>query len=173
MKFYSVTTVISPYVDFSMVPPDRLQYAAERGKLIHAAAAAHAQGLWVMPLPQDHQGYFDSFRRWFDQYVKQVIWVEKELINTTYGFYGHPDILAVLISGETVLIDYKTPATEQRSWRIQLSAYSHLAKVEKTMALKLDAEGKAARAIVYTNSKLHFAVFLSALNAYRYFKGGE
>lgn len=170
MKYYSVTQVLSPFVDYSNVPPDRLDYAAARGRLIHAAAASHAQGLFEMPMPADHQGYFDSFRNWFDKYVLKVIWVEKELRDDAYKFFGHPDILAELVSYEILVIDYKTPAQEQRTWKAQLSAYCHLAKVPASMVLKLDANGKAAKAIRYTKQNQDFAAFLSALNAYRYFK---
>lgn len=170
MQYYSVTQVLSPHVDYSNVPADRLDYAAGRGRLLHSAFAGYSQGLWIMPMPADHQGYFDSFRNWFDTYVKKVLWVEKELKDDKYRFLGHPDILAELISNEILVIDYKTPAQEQPTWRAQLAAYCHLAQVPAGMALKLNANGKAARAIRYTKSNQDFAAFLSALNAFRYFK---
>ena len=134
------------------------------------AFSAHAQNLFVPRLPEDHQGYFDSFRRWFDRYVHTVIWVEKELRDTTYLFHGHPDILCTLISDETVIVDYKTPVTESPTWRAQLAAYGHLAKIDKAMALQPNPDGREAKAIRYTNQKADFAAFLNALFAYRYFK---
>ena len=132
--------------------------------------AAHAQDLFVPRIPADYQGYFDSFRRWFDRYVHRVLWVEKELKCEKYGFHGHPDILCTLISDETVIVDYKTPVTESPTWKAQLAAYGHLANIDKTMVLQPHPDGKRAKAIRYTKQSSDFAAFLNALFAYRYFK---
>ena len=169
MQSISVTTALSPFVDFSKVPPERLQWAAQRGTNLHMCFAAHAQNLLVPRLPEDHQLFFDSFRRWFDRYVHSVIWVEKELRDTTYLFHGHPDILCTLQSSEVVIVDYKTPVTESPTWKAQLAAYGHLANVDKAMVLQPHPEGKEAKAIRYENQKSDFAAFLNALTAYRYF----
>ena len=170
MQYLSVTQALNPFVDFSNVPAERLSYSAERGRIIHSACAAYAQNLFVPPMPEDHQLYFQSFQSWFDQYVKQVIWVEQELSDNKYFFHGHPDILCILISGEKVIVDYKTPVSESPTWRAQISAYCFLAQVSKGMVLNLSPQGKAARAIVYTQQKSDFAAFLAALTATRYFK---
>ena len=170
MQSISVTTALSPFVDFSKVPSYRLWYAMTRGTNLHMCFAAHAQSLLVPRLPEDHQLYFDSFRRWFDKYVHKVIWVEKQLHSKTYGYHGHPDILCELVSSEIVITDYKTPITESPTWKAQLAAYGHLAKIDKAMVLQPHPEGREAKAIRYENRKADFAAFLNALFAYRYFK---
>ena len=69
MRSISVTQVLSPFVDFSKVPSERLYYAMTRGTDLHMVFAAHAQDLFVPRFPADYQGYFDSFRRWFDRII--------------------------------------------------------------------------------------------------------
>lgn len=170
MQSISVTTALSPFTDFSKVPPERLEYAAQRGTNLHICFAAYAQNLFVPHLPNDHRGYFTSFVNWFDRYVHRVLWVEKELRDESYLFHGHPDILCILDSGEKVIIDYKTPITEAPTWKAQIAAYCHLAGVDQGMILQPHPEGREAKAIRYTNSKADFAAFLNALFAYRYFK---
>lgn len=175
MQSYSVTTVLSPFADFSRISPEVLRRAAERGTRVHAACAAHASGLWVRNLPEDEMGYLGSFGAWFGRYVRRMIFVEKELRNPALGFHGHPDLGVELIDGRTVVVDLKTPAVESPTWRAQLAAYRHLANqefdgiFESTMALQLKKNGRPARAIPYKDQDSDFSAFLSALNAYRYF----
>jgi hypothetical protein len=73
-----------------------------------------------------------------------------------------------------MVIDYKTPVAESRTWRAQLAAYCYLAKpvVGEVggMALMLSPNGAAARAIHYQYQAEDFAAFVAALTAYRYFK---
>ena len=49
----SVTQIISPWQDWSNVPPDRLEPAADRGSRAHDLFAAHCQGLWVPEVPEE------------------------------------------------------------------------------------------------------------------------
>ena len=169
MQLISVTTALSPFIDWSKVPPKRLEYAAQRGTNLHMCFSAYAQNLLIPALPADHQGYFDSFRRWFDKYVQSVLWVEKELIDEKYGYIGHPDILCILVSNEIVIVDYKTPVTESPTWKAQIAAYCRLANIDKGMVLQPHPDGWEARAIRYQNTAADFAAFLNALFAYRYF----
>jgi hypothetical protein len=177
MKPFRVTEVLSPYQDFSMIREDVLMRAAERGTEVHQACSAYALGAWVRPLKADAQGYFDSFKRWFDHYVEHVYFTEKELIDRDLGFYGHPDFYLLLSDKSRMVVDIKTPASEAVTWKAQISAYQHL--VEKnvgangnihSMSLRLMKDGGVARGNVYQYSADDFAAFLSALNAYRYFK---
>ena len=175
MKSFSVTTVLGAFADFDMIRPDVLEAAKLRGSGVHAAAAAYAAGLYVRPLPVDWQGYFDSFRRWFDLYVAEVIFVEERFQNHQFFYSGKPDLGAVLMDGRRVVVDYKTPAAEYPTWKSQISAYCDLAEDVYPphfdgMSLRLRRDGKPARANVYDSSGNDYAAFLSALAAYRYFK---
>lgn len=175
MKSFSVTTVLGVFADFDVIRDEVLEAAKLRGSGVHAAAAAYASGLYVQPLPKDWQGYFDSFRRWFDLYVDEVIFVEERFHNEQFYFHGKPDLGAVLMDGRRVVVDYKTPAAEMPTWKSQISAYCDLAEDYygphfDGMSLRLRRDGKPAKANVYDTSGNDFAAFLAALTAYRYFK---
>lgn len=174
MQLLSVTQVLSPFADFSKVNPAVLAWAAKRGTAVHSACAAHAQRLPCFGLSEDAEPYFDSFCRWFDRYVRRVLFVECEFSDPTYGIVGHLDLVAELIDGRLVVVDYKTPAAESRLWRAQIAAYCYLVSPVVPgvvgMALMLSGAGKPAKAITYEHHASDFAAFLAALTAYRYFK---
>lgn len=186
MKYPSVTQVLSVYQDFSVVPDHILTMASERGIRVHAICASLAQKLFVSKrqIAPDIEGYIQSFNQWFDEYVEEVVLVEKELIDPNLGFIGHPD-LVVKMRGDRdlTLIDLKTPKVIGKTWSTQLAAYWHLLsifllehkfKIKRCGSLRLKQDGGFPILDEYTKS-LHadFAAFLSALNAWRYFKGGN
>ena len=182
MKYYSVTEVLSPYFLLDVPKEQRhhierhLEAAKERGKKVHAACASYALGVWVAPLPAEWQGYFESFKAWFDNFVDRVFFVEKRFQCDKFFFSGRIDLGVQLIDARPMIVDLKTPLQESPTWCAQLGAYRFLANYEtnigmpECMSLKLDPKGASAKAIVYQYSDDDFAAFLSALNAYRYFK---
>lgn len=174
MKMLSVTRILSPFNDFSQVPPDRLAAAATRGTEVHHACAAHARGLPVFLV--EGQPHFESFKRWFERYVKRVLFVEDDFADThIYFINGHPDIVCELTDGRIVVVDYKTPVAESRLWRSQISCYCYLVApvlgcMPEGMALMLNGKGKAAKGKLYQYQAEDFACFLAALTCYRAFK---
>jgi hypothetical protein len=178
MKSYSVTTVLGPFTDFSSVPSGILEKAITRGKDTHRYSIAYALGMLFQEVPDYIKGYFDSFKRWFDKYVEKVYFAEVLLKDEILGFHGHPDLFVRMVDGRDVVPDIKTPAVESPTWKAQLSAYRHLVKVNERlpeypecMALQPRKDGREAKAILYNYADRDFRAFLSALNAYRYFKG--
>jgi len=92
MQHPSVTTVLSPFTDFSEIRPDILAAAAARGSRVHAACAAHVNGLWAdCFLLQEEKGYFKSFLDWSSRAVSEFRAVEMELADPKLGYMGHPD----------------------------------------------------------------------------------
>lgn len=176
----SVTNVLQMATDFSKIPADVLYHAAARGTTVHACCASHARRLWFKR-PDDPiaAGMVESFVRWFDEWIDKTrpIYVERELHCPTFDFIGHPDIIAFFVMEDAPrVIDIKTPLALSRTWRGQLAAYRHLAKVNgiatgPPMALQLDRTGKMARGIVYpeNESNMDFSAFLNGLNFFRYF----
>lgn len=187
MKYFSVTKVLQPFADFSKIPPHVLAYAADRGTRVHRICLnVYAKGIPVMNVPDDCYGFFLSFTTWFDQYVAEVLHIEKEFVDRRFGFVGHVDMICLLNDGRIVIVDLKTPAIESPSWKLQLAAYREAVNQEfcvqaagqqpievpaknGCMSLLLNKDGKRAKASVYQYSNDDFAVFLSALNVYRYF----
>lgn len=170
-SYPSVTQVLSPFIDFSMVPEGILLAATERGKEVHLICAAIANGYWTPTAPKEIAGYINSFCKWFACMVEEVIFSEKEFVDQDYGFIGHPD-LGLRINGKFAVVDLKTPAVLQAVWKGQCAAYKHLTKFELTGTLRLDRNGKTAKMDWYEDDKRDFAAFLAALTAFKYFKKG-
>ncbi len=185
MKYLSVTTVLNPFIDFSMVRPDVLTAASDRGtKVHHICLKVYAAGIPALSIPEDCKPYVESFKQWFDEWVDVVAGIEAEFIDKTFGIVGHIDLICRLIDGRIVIVDLKTPAVESPTWKAQLAAYRYLVNLyyEKNrltyrisaangcMSLRLKRNGRPAAATPYQYSNDDFAAFMSALNAYRYFK---
>lgn len=178
IKYPSVTTVLGPWQDFSQVPPDVMQEAQDRGIMAHNLFASYALGLWIPSIPENCAGYFDSFRRWFDGTVEEVVAVEERIVHPVYHFTGQLDLLC-LIRGDAglMLLDNKTPLTLYPSWRVQVAAYKKLAdqkypNITRTGSLRLSREGKRAKLEEYSGTvERDFSIFLNCLSAFNYFKG--
>ena len=183
MNLPHVTEIISQvgrhWLNFDAVPPDRLEFAKNRGQDFHRLAALHASRLWIDEIPENCAGFFHSFTEWFDEFVEEVIVVEQTLIHPTLHYQGTPDAI-VRIKGDAglTLIDWKTPLALSKSWRLQLVAYRELARVngypvERVASLQPRSDGSRAKFQGYTKSLTpDFAVFLSGLNWWRFFNGG-
>ena len=172
----SVTQVLRPWSDFSRINPEVLEVAANRGQEVHAICSGIAKGLWVPDIPESCAGYVASFRQWFEQHVASVEFAEKELVDTTYGFQGHPDLL-VTIKGDAggMLLDLKTPRAPALSWRPQVAAYVHLARLNgyhviRGGCLRLSPEGGPPILDEYTKTlNQDFNIFRCALTLHQYF----
>lgn len=174
--FPSVTTVLSPFADFSRVRPEVLEHAAQRGTKVHALCEAYAQGLWIPRIDEECAGYFDSFKRWFDATVVEVLAQEVELVDEQKGYMGHPDMICrIKGDNDAVMIDLKTPAAQSPAWRLQLAAYWRLGTlagypITRSGSLRLKKDGSRAIFNEYTGSHAHdLNVFLNCLAAWKYF----
>ena len=181
MNLPRVTTIINPPSGFEAIPPDVLAAAGERGTAVHEACAAYALGLWS-PVPDDLQGYFDSFKRYFDSYVVDVIAVEAELIHPAFRYVGHADLIASVrgyLTGFTVVavLDYKTPLTHTPKWNMQCAGYVEAAKEQYGAsvggALQLYKDGSLPKMTWVPDQNKAFAAFLGMLNGYNYVNGGK
>lgn len=181
LKLYRVSSITAPYEDFSQVRPDRLEAASCRGTDVHEYLYCYALGLWS-PRPDGAGGYCESGERWLDQNLKTIISAEREYQDSILGFCGHPDLLMEDQRGGILLVDYKTPVIEARSWGLKLSAYHYLVckhhKLKKNKvapgALMLSPTGGSARfKPYYEQIDYYFGLFLSALNLMRFFKEGK
>jgi hypothetical protein len=189
MKFFSATEVLQPFAKFDQVTAGRLIAAQELGKEVHTLCFKFCQRRWpVRAHGKKAGGYFFSFKDWYKQFVYDVIEIEPELKNEAFGFLGHPDLIlrldmkmnlprreiVTLDRAEKTLIaiiDLKTPITKSKAWALQMAAYHALYPAAQVVGtLQLDPEGKTATCIWYQGSRnADFNVFLTCLQAYRYF----
>jgi len=179
MKHPSSTQVLQPHVDWSMIPDEVLQAAALRGTITHELCAAMAKGLFLPKIPLEVAGYVESYRKWLEIAVEQVIFVEREFFCPCFHYLSHPDFGGVLKGDRGIaVIDLKTPAAENRAWRAQIASYWHQVSehgdfdlpVIRSGSLMLDGGGRMAKLAEYTEfSARDFNAFLNCLAAFRWF----
>jgi len=176
-KLPSVTQILSPWSDFSMIKPEVLANAADRGTRVHQACAAIAQDLFYRA-EDDTAGYIESFKR-AAALVDSFIFIEREFVSKTWGYMGHPDMM-VRYKGEAsfTLWDLKTPRSHQPTWNAQIAAY--VAMVEETTkadigrcgCLRLNPDGgnPIFDEINPVEKIRAWEAFIGSLKAWQYFK---
>jgi hypothetical protein len=163
-----VTEVLYPFSGLSRVDPDILKQAADRGSKVHEICEAITNDLGVIDMNPDFSGYIRSFEQWAEG---------KEFIERPARFYCNQHYITGEIDGlyenETglTLFDIKTPATEKKTWPLQGSAYSYLAKkaglnITKIEFVKLSKGGEKATSYFYDEN---IDLFLKCLELYRKF----
>ena len=176
-----VTQPIKPFANFDQIHPDVLDYASERGTIIHYGCHRYGRGEFVLTnhWPPDYHGYFKSFTNWFDKYVVRDVASEIELVDEDLDLVGHPDLLCIIVGDEKItLVDLKTPLAESWLWKAQLAAYRHLAikkyDIGRVGSLRLKKDGGRAIFTEYTDSAADFAAYLNMLmiEKYRISEGG-
>jgi hypothetical protein len=175
-KWPSVTQVLGVFSDFSMIRPDVLSRACERGTRVHDICESIARGFFPGSLPDDLAGYVASFQKWFCL-VEEVLLLETRLIDTVYQFTGKSDLVVKLQGDEYPrLIDLKTPLAKGKLWSAQIAAYEHLFKVKSGMdcrhsgSLRLKPDGGFPLFDEYRHAEADLHAFLCCLTAFKYFK---
>lgn len=170
--YLRVTEILSPFSGLSQIPEHILENAKERGTAVHKAILAIENGIGNDNLMDSIAGYMSSYHQWVDG---------KVLLNVPNRFYDD----SLMITGEIdaiyeteighVIVDYKTPANESKSWAMQATAYSYLARkagynVIRVEFVKLDKNGKKPKVFCY---KEDMDMFCKILDTYRYFFGNK
>jgi len=177
----SVTEILSPWTNFNHVHPEVLEKACLRGSITHSYIEKIIKKeldseMVLMMIQEDYRGYVESFLKWYEL-VGEIIFCEDELICRTNRFKGHPDLVCRSRNGKLWLIDFKTARAHSKSWKLQLRAYSYLVEVtldespDIVATLRLDTDGKHPKLDQYKQNYSDLAIFLSALNVWRYFNG--
>lgn len=172
----SVTEIISPWARFDRVPPDVLEAAAARGTAVHDICFGIARGRWSGAAAAELSGYVASFITWMDAQVDAFIRIEERLVDPAFKFHGEPDLIVQLKDARIALVDLKTPAQGQRTWRLQNAGYRLLCAangivVDQAGSLMLDKGGRAPRMLWSPDTTMDQTVFLQALNVCRWMRG--
>lgn len=186
IKQFSVTQVLGVFTEWHNIPANVLKQAIDRGNVVHAASQAYLSNIFFK-IPTGYQVYFDSIKRWVDRYVEYIYFIEKRFEDPILGFNGKPDIGCKLIRRmfqsernpfgyRYPIIDIKTGQVEGKTWCGQGAAYKHLCNLKKkkydcSIFLQAHPQGDWPKVLIYEYDEKDFAAFISALNAYRYFKG--
>lgn len=176
MHFYpSVTDVLRPWSGIDKIDPQTLRRPAARGTLVHEIALNSLLGILTIEIDPELEGYLASFDFFVRSQVKEVLEVERRMVDTVFGFHGQLDLLCRLNEGDKVaLIDLKTPKAASKVWSGQIAAYDYLRRGEAIQAdrlgsLRLDQLGGPPKMSWYEYRQADFDAFLNALMAFKYF----
>lgn len=172
-QYFSVTEVISPYIDTTWFRPEH----AERGKQVHKICHLYLTSKWVPALPKLTEGYIHSYIDWFSQYSPNAVYAEEEIMDKDLRVFGHPDFIGTIngLSG-TGILDWKTSKSAYDHWAIQLAGYKILAErnlgvsISWVATLRLRKNGNTALFNDWTpDVNKATDLFLKAVDLYKYF----
>lgn len=119
-----VTRVLSPLNDFSMIAPEVLQHAADRGKAVHRAVELFcADDLDEDSLCDEIKPYFAAFKQFYAEKRPKIISSEQAVYHAEFRYAGTMDLLLELPA--TCYVDIKCTAQLSKTAAIQLNAYQH------------------------------------------------
>ncbi len=120
----SVSEVLRPIVDYSMVPPDVLAAAAEFGANVHLATHLFDLGeLDWSTLDPLLVPYVETWKKFLDESGAIVIASEQPIAHKKLGYAGTPDRV-LMWRDQHVVPDLKSTAVVPRSVGPQTSAYA-------------------------------------------------
>lgn len=167
--YLRVTDILFPFSGLKNIDPVILQNAADRGTLVHEICTGIMENLGCFHENIDEKiiGYVNSF----------LTWSEKDFIKRPDRFYCDKLMLTGECDGiykdgdDLVLFDLKTSANESKTWRLQGSAYTYLAKecgidIKRIEFIKLSKEGKPPKIYCY---EYDFEMFMKCYDVYKYF----
>ena len=171
-----VTEVLLPYKSFDNILPEVLEHAAKRGDKVHLACELYALNMLIEDVEEEVMPFFQSFKKWFDDYVTNVFTCETRIWGDEILLTGQFDLLCKIKgSDDLVLVDYKTPAIHDISWRLQTAAYTMLLRrycginVSRRITLRLSKEGKSPIISEYLDHEHDERLYLNQLEIYRCF----
>ena len=176
--FIRVTSVLSPFNDFSMIEPSVLKNAADRGTRVHHFCELYAKNLLIESVDEDCKPYVESFIGWFDSYVDEVLLIEERLYCETKLITGQIDLVCTLKGSKGIhVVDIKTPQSPGKSWALQTSAYKYLIMqnypdmmITNRGCIMLSRRGEGAKMVSYTNYEYDIDLYMGALDLYKFFK---
>lgn len=176
MVFPRVTEVLHAFTNYDSVDRKVLRAAAARGTSVHGLCAAIAKGAWlpITMVPEDQQPYVESFKLWVEKEVQEFLVVEERYYHEEKGYTGQLDFIIKGKDTNKYLVDIKTSSGHQKTYPVQLGAYRSLLKskgieVDGAMLVYLSKEGIYPKVKVYMETDEEEAVFLSALECFKYF----
>lgn len=171
-----VTDILSPYKSFEGVDRTVLASACERGKQVHNFCELYALNLLIESPSDIVKPYFESFVKWFDTWVDDVIEVEQRINDPELKISGKFDLLCKLKhSDKLVIVDYKTPLLFDRTWSLQMTAYKMLLErntkyqADRCVCLKLDSDGRDPVTEEYKDFSQLSYLLLNQIQIYRFF----
>jgi len=176
-KHPSVTEVLEPYADLSMIRPEVLKAAQIRGTIVHAVCAGVSKFGIAINTPYKYKGYVQSFRYFHDE-LEEIEWVEGRIENDAVRLCGQPDLVAKRYQDPHERVwEIKTPVAFYKTWAGQTSAYKWLYE-QKTGRVtdmpghvQLKEDGGRPKVTIMTPDqyKTELEMFFKVLTAYHHY----
>jgi hypothetical protein len=172
--YIRVTDVLFPFSGLKGIDPEILRKAADRGTRVHTICDAVIQGMGIPGIDEDIQGYLNSFFLWAAG--KKFLTKPDRFFHDSFMLTGECDGLYMDQENKIVLIDFKTPLKESKTWPLQAAAYRMLAshdydfplEIDRAEFIQLKKNGTAPTVYTYPLEP-HLADFLLAFEAYKKF----
>lgn len=166
----SVTTILRPLVDYSMVPDFMLDYAADRGTQAHLACELFDRNdLDESDLDERLIPYLGAWKKFRTDSGFVIEANEQRLWNPRHKYCGTCDRVGML-NRRRVVLEIKTTSTLMPATAVQCAAYLEAFNAGKPkgehargcVAVHLRNDG-TYRLHTYANPREHFAAFLALL----------
>lgn len=167
----NVTRILDPLTDWSRIRPDVLERKRQIGTAVHKACELDDLGTLddesVDPLIR---GYLNAYRKFTREMRPQWYAIEERLFHNMHQYAGTLDRYGTVLDEES-LVDIKS-GDHLKVHHLQLSAYRGAYKPAtnncKRATLHLNADGTYKYRVDTTDHARNMAVFLSALNLWRW-----
>lgn len=168
----SVTQVLAPLNDYSMVPPDVLEAAREFGRHVHEACDLHDRDeLEWSSLDPALVPYVEGWRRFLAESGAIVVASEQPIYHAKLGYAGTPDRVLAWRKGFAIP-DIKSTSVVVPTVGPQTAAYAkayqamHGGREPARYCIQLRPDGTYKSFV--RNDPADWSVFLSALNVYKW-----
>lgn len=152
VDYLTVTQILSEFSGVHRIDPEILQKAADRGTIVHQICGAIINGIGCPSVNPAYKGYIESFKKWWNPEFK-VIAQEERFYCDKHMFSGQVDLIIDMGNGLPVIVDFKTSASNQKSWPLQLAAYWYLCgltcEIHSTASIRLNKDGSFPEIMVY------------------------
>ena len=163
-----VSEIVSCFSGIDRIPPQVLKDAAHRGEMVHRMIEGFFKGIGAPDSCDPFRPYYDSFKALYDKKPFIPAWMEQRFFSRSMMITGKPDIM----TDDGRLIDYKTGASIQKSWPVQLAGYRKLLNENDVYPKSyhiLWMNGKSSAKFIEYNIDEYDTIFDSCLKLYRYF----
>jgi hypothetical protein len=163
------------FSDFDHIPPKIIDNAKDRGTRVHDYCSRHALGGTILSIDKDCEPYFESFTKWFDEYVEEVFFSEERYYFDSAMLTGKLDLYCRAEGiGDALVIDIKTPQKQKASWLLQTAAYQWILEGNGLNpsgrgVLMLSNKGKMAKFVKHYRYEESRDLYKGLLDAYAFF----
>jgi hypothetical protein len=158
-----ISEIAGAFVNYSNIPPERLENARIRGENVHAQIKDY---LHDIPSITEYEGYMKSFHKFWGTLINpKILMVEQRMYEEKLKVTGQMDLIIQDPILGKILIDWKCTYGVGKHWEIQAAGYAHLAehghpegkqiqghRIEHIIFVRLDKNGNDPETINYSKN---------------------